>query len=40
MKLVKKQANAKQDPEAERYHPKIIGHILKISKRASMSIFM
>ena len=49
--MEKNQANAKQHPEAElflfeiihilhpRYHSKIIAHILKISKRASASVF-
>ena len=50
--LEKNQANAKQHPEAELLPPKIIGilhpryhltttgHILKIRKRTSMSVFM
>ena len=50
--LGKNQANAKQHPEAKllpsenywhsssRYHLTITGHILKISKRTSMSVFM
>ena len=52
LKLAKNQAYAKQHPEAElwlleiihilhpSYHPKIIGHTLKISKRTSVSVFM
>ena len=52
LKLAKNQANAKQHPEAEvllfenyshsssTLSSKITGHILKISKRTSVSVFM
>ena len=50
-KLPKSHANAKQHPETELlqfenyvlhrlYHLKIVGDILKISKRSSVSVFM
>ena len=51
LKLAKNQANANQHPKAElffwklfilhpRYHPKIIGHILKNEQKNSVSAFM
>ena len=52
LKLAQNQANVNQHPEGElqlfhnyshlhpRYHPKILGHILKISKKPKVYLFM